>query len=599
MSDFISLEDIEFQVFDVLDTENLCERDRFSDHDRSTCAGALDLAMRIATSEFFPHAAKLDANEPHYDGTKVELIPELGNALTAFAEAGFHATHADHEHGGMQLPATVASACAAIFAAANLSAASYPLLTSAAANLLAVFGNDQQKRDYMLPMYEGRYFGTMCLSEPHAGSSLGDIRCSAQPMDNGNYRIRGSKMWISGGEHELSENIVHLVLAKLPDAPPGVKGISLFVVPRRRENGNGGYEDNHVALAGLNHKMGQRGIVNCLLNFGEGGDCIGELVGEPNRGLAQMFHMMNEARLEVGLGSVAVAYAGYRHSLAYAAQRPQGRHPDQRDPQASQVMIIEHADVRRMLLRQKSIVEGGLALCLYAARLVDEERTAAQRQDRHAAHLLLELLTPVCKAWCSHYGLQANELAIQVLGGYGYTRDYPVERLYRDNRINPIHEGTNGIQSIDLLGRKVAMENGAAMSALVRLVKDCIAAAGAHPSLAKHAADLANAVDLLDNTTRALQAAGARGDVRLFLANSHVYMEMFGHVLIAWQWLRQANAAAALIAAGDGVARQDFLHGKLAACRYFFEWELPDIEPKARLLARLDRICLDTLPEWL
>jgi butyryl-CoA dehydrogenase len=418
-------------------------------------------------------------------------------------------------------------------------------------------------------------------------------------MDNGNYRIRGSKMWISGGEHELSENIVHLVLAKLPDAPPGVKGISLFVVPRLRQNGNGGYEDNHVALAGLNHKMGQRGIVNCLLNFGEGGDCIGQLVGEPNRGLAQMFHMMNEARLEVGLGSVAVAYAGYRHSLAYAAQRPQGRHPDQRDPQASQVMIIEHADVRRMLLRQKSIVEGGLALCLYTARLVDEERTAAQQQDRHAAHLLLELLTPVCKAWCSHYGLQANELAIQVLGGYGYTRDYPVERLYRDNRINPIHEGTNGIQSIDLLGRKVAMENGAAMSTLARLVKDCIAAAGAHPSLAKHAADLANAVDLLGHTTKALQAAGARGDIRLFLANSHVYMEMFGHVLIAWQWLRQANAAAALIAAGDGVARQDFLHGKLAACRYFFEWELPDIEPKARLLARLDRTCLDTLPEWL
>ncbi len=340
-------------------------------------------------------------------------------------------------------------------------------------------------------MYEGRFFGTMCLSEPHAGSSLGDIRCSAEPIGNGDYRIRGSKMWISGGEHELSENIVHLVLAKLPDAPPGVKGISLFLVPRLRPDGDDGHHDNHVVLAGLNHKMGQRGIVNRLLNFGEGGDCIGQLVGEPNRGLAQMFHMMNEARLEVGLGSVAVAYAGYRHSLAYAAQRPQGRHPDQRDPATGQVMIIEHADVRRMLLRQKSIVEGGLALCLYAARLVDEERTASLNEGRHDAHLLLELLTPVCKAWCSHYGLQANELAIQVLGGYGYTRDYPVERLYRDNRINPIHEGTNGIQSIDLLGRKVALQDGAAMRRLMLLIQDDIAAADAHPSLAQHAQDLA------------------------------------------------------------------------------------------------------------
>lgn len=599
MSDFISLQDIEFQVFDVLDTTELCERDRFSDHDRDTCAATLDLAMRIATSKFFPHAAKLDANEPHFDGAKVRLIPELAEGLAAYAEAGFHATHADHEYGGMQLPATVASACAAIFAAANLSAASYPLLTSAAANLLAEFGDGRQKRDYMLPMYEGRYFGTMCLSEPHAGSSLGDIRCSAEPLGNGDYRIRGSKMWISGGEHELSENIVHLVLAKLPDAPQGVKGISLFLVPRLRADGSGGHENNHVILAGLNHKMGQRGIVNCLLNFGEGGDCIGQLVGEPNRGLAQMFHMMNEARLEVGLGSVAVAYAGYRHSLAYASQRPQGRHPDQRDPGASQVMIIEHADVRRMLLRQKSIVEGGLALCLYAARLVDEERTAAQRQERHEAHLLLELLTPVCKAWCSHYGLQANELAIQVLGGYGYTRDYPVERLYRDNRINPIHEGTNGIQSIDLLGRKVALEDGAVMRRLSLLIKETIAAAGVHRSLATHAADLDKAVDLLGNTTLALQAAAAHGDIRLFLANSHVYMEMFGHVLIAWQWLRQANTAASILAAGNGTASEDFLRGKLAACQYFFAWELPDIEPKARLLTRLDRTCLDTLPEWL
>jgi butyryl-CoA dehydrogenase len=599
MNDFISLPDIEFQLFDVLGTAGLCRFDRYRDHDRETFVAAIELAHRIASEKFYPHAAKLDANEPQFDESGVKLIPELGQALATFAGAGFHATHADYEYGGMQLPATISSACAAIFAAANLSAASYPLLTTAAANLIAEFGTESQKKAYMLPMYEGRYYGTMCLSEPHAGSSLADIRCVAEPVGDSKYRIRGSKMWISGGEHELSENIVHLVLAKLPDAPPGVKGISLFIVPRLRPDGTGALADNNVALAGLNHKMGQRGIVNCLLNFGESGDSIGELIGEPGRGLAHMFHMMNEARLEVGLGSVAVAYAGYRHSLAYAMQRPQGRHPDQRDPASDPVMIIEHADVRRMLLRQKAIVEGGLGLCLFAASLIDEERTALDAGDRHRAHLLLELLTPICKAWCSHYGLQANELAIQVLGGYGYTRDYPVERLYRDNRINPIHEGTNGIQSIDLLGRKVRMDGGAAFRLLTELITEAVEAAQTQQDLRGHAADLHAAVDLAAATTRSLEAAAANGDIRLFLANSHVYMEMLGHVVIAWQWLRQATVANGILAGdGDG-QRRDFLRGKLAACRYFFAWELPDIEHKARLLAELDRTCLDTRPEWL
>jgi butyryl-CoA dehydrogenase len=312
-----------------------------------------------------------------------------------------------------------------------------------------------------------------------------------------------------------------------------------------------------------------------------------------------MFHMMNEARLEVGLGSVAVAYAGYRHSLAYAMQRPQGRHPDQRDPASDPVMIIEHADVRRMLLRQKAIVEGGLGLCLFAASLIDEERTALDAGDRHRAHLLLELLTPICKAWCSHYGLQANELAIQVLGGYGYTRDYPVERLYRDNRINPIHEGTNGIQSIDLLGRKVRMDGGAAFRLLTGLITEAVEAAQTQQDLRGHAADLHAAVELAAATTRSLEAAAANGDIRLFLANSHVYMEMLGHVVIAWQWLRQATVANGILAGDGDDQRRDFLRGKLAACRYFFAWELPDIEHKARLLAELDRTCLDTRPEWL
>jgi len=468
-SKLLNRRDLDFILYELLDVESLTKRPRFAEHSRETFDAALDTAAKIAEEKFAPHNRKADLNEPRFENGRVKMIPEVAEALLAFREAGFMAASQDFELGGMQLAWTVAQACFAWFSAANISTAGYPFLTVANANLIRTFGSPAQKSKYLPSLLSGRFLGTMCLSEPQAGSSLSDIRTIAHPREDGSYRMVGNKMWISAGEHELSENIVHLVLARIQGAPAGVKGISLFIVPKYRVNDDGTLSGrNDVALAGLNHKMGFRGTTNCVLNFGEQGGAYAELVGEPNRGLACMFHMMNEARIGVGMGATMLGYTGYLHALAYARERPQGRLPGGKNAQQPQVKIIEHADVKRMLLAQKAYVEGALALCLYCSMLVDESRTTENHTVRCEAELLLDILTPIAKAWPSQYCLEANSLAIQVHGGYGYTREYPVEQFYRDNRLNPIHEGTNGIQALDLLGRKAGMNGGAAMQLLAR-----------------------------------------------------------------------------------------------------------------------------------
>jgi alkylation response protein AidB-like acyl-CoA dehydrogenase len=422
---------------------------------------------------------------------------------------------------------------------------------------------------------------------------LATIRTRAIPQADGRYRIVGNKMWISGGEHELSENIVHLVLARIEGAPAGVKGISLFIVPKHEVDAGGApVRRNGVRLAGLNHKMGYRGTVNTVLSFGEDEICTGELVGAPNNGLACMFHMMNEARIGVGLAAAMLGYAGYRFSLDYAKNRPQGRPLVAKDPGTPPVMIVEHTDVKRMLLQQKAYVEGGLALCLYCARLVDEQTVAGDARTREEIGLLLDILTPIAKAWPSEFCLEANKLAIQVLGGYGYTRDYPVERLYRDNRLNPIHEGTNGIQGLDLLGRKVVMKNGAAFRLLVTRIRRDIDAVDA-PALAEFAQDLRNALATVIEVTTQLATTAAKGEVELFLANAAAYLEMLGHTIVAWLWLQQAQRAQTAL--DRGADEMSFYEGKLRAARYFHRYELPRVARHAELLRRLDDTCM-TMP---
>ena len=587
MADLLNARDLDFLLYEVLDVEGLCAAPRYAGHDRTTFDAALDAAARLAREHFAPHAAAADQREPAFDGQQVTIIPEVKTALDEFAAAGFLAAPFGTEQGGFDMPWVVFQACQAWFSAANVGTHAYAFLTVGAANLLSVFGNDDQKRRYVAPMLAGRFFGTMCLSEPQAGSSLADVRCRAEPTGDGDYRITGTKMWISGGEHDLSESIVHLVLARLPDGPPGVKGISLFVVPRHRIGADGEPgERNGVALAGLNHKMGYRGTVNTVLNFGENGECRGELVGEPHQGLRYMFHMMNEARVGVGAGATTLGYAAYLHALEYARERPQGRLPGNKDPQSPPVMLIEHADIRRLLLTQKCFVEGAMALVLYCARLVDERKIAASEAQRNELTLLLEILTPIAKSWPSEFCLEANKHAIQVLGGYGYTRDYPVERLYRDNRLNAIHEGTHGIQALDLLGRKVFMDNGAALHVLMGRVAATLAHAGRHAELADEVAGLRTALDAAGRATRAVGGALGDGELQRGLANASVYLDMLGHVVIGWLWLEQARVA--LEAGNRAGPDEDFYAGKLAACRFFYRYELPKVEAQSALVASLD-----------
>lgn len=557
----------------------------------------IDAGLRLAAEHFEPHAALADREEPRWDGERVVLPDAVGQALEAFRDGGFVAAAFPEAVGGLGLPYAVSQAMMATFYGANPSTAAYPLLTAAAANLLRAFGTENQQRRFMQPMLEGRFFGTMCLSEPQAGSGLADVRTIAHPQPDGSYHLVGDKMWISGGEHDLSETIVHLVLARLPNAPPGVKGISLFIVPKHHVDDAGAVgERNGVLLTGLNHKMGYRGTVNTALAFGSEAPAVGEMVGAPHQGLRCMFHMMNEARVGVGLGATMLGYAGYRHSLQYARERQQGRHPDQRDPSQPAVPIIEHADVRRMLLSQRVYAEGGLALAIYCARLIDEMATASDEEERRRTDDLLQILTPIAKAWPSEYGPRANDLAIQILGGYGYTRDFPVERFYRDNRLNPIHEGTNGIQALDLLGRKVTMHQGRAFRALLEEIRGSMDRhAEAHANHAELTEGLSQALALVTETTMVLGGAAMQGKVRLFLANASAYLGLLGHVVIAWMWLEQAATAARLLETTSDFDAA-FLRGKLTAARFFFRYELPQIRVQAELLKRLDdtTLTLDT-----
>ena len=602
MAELLSRRDLEFQLYEVLDTETLCQRPRYAEHSRETFDQIIDAAEVLARTKFLPHWKTVDEAEPTFDGQRVHTHPAVKEALDAYTDAGFTAAGHPADRGGLQLPCVVEKAAFAHFKAANGSTASYALLTGAAVNLILAHGTPAQIEQYAAPMLAGRFFGTMALSETQAGSSLADLTTRAVPGPDETYRLFGSKMWISAGDHELSENIVHLVLARIEGAPAGVRGISLFIVPKYllADDGTSG-DRNDVCIGGLNHKMGSRGTVNTVFNLGEGkfrpmgaAGAVGYLVGAPHHVLACMFHMMNEARIGVGMGAVVLGYRGYLESLAYAKTRPQGRRIGAKDPATPQVPIIEHADVRRMLLAQKAAVEGGMALCLYCARLVDEERTGSTEESRALAGRQLELLTPIAKAWPSQFCLEANSLAIQVLGGYGYSREYPVEQLYRDNRLNSIHEGTDGIQALDLLGRKVRQEGGAAFHTLVDRMRGAAEEAStlANVDLMHLGNELATGINALVETTERLLACS---DPERGLANAFPYLTVFGHTVVAWLWVEQALAAQRGLDATPG---DPFYRGKLAAARYFLDWVLAATRPTHQLLRRLDDTALAMQPEW-
>lgn len=601
---------LDFLLYDWLHAESLSERERFADHSRETFDAVLDTCERIARDKYAPFNRTVDTQEPHFDGEKVILPQATHDAHKAFVESGMLSAAQNYDIGGMQLPYTLSAAANSFFAMASVSIGSN-MLTSGNANLLMVHGTEMQKDVFAKNEFAGRWAGTMCLSEPQAGSSLSDVATRAVPdgadfQDDPlgpRYRLTGNKMWISSGDHELTENIVHIVLAKIPDENgklvPGTRGISLFIVPKKMVDTEGRLtgERNDVALAGLNHKLGWRGTTNTLLNFGEGkfpvggkAGAVGYLVAQPGKGLHCMFHMMNEARIGVGTAATMLGMAGYHASLDYAKNRPQGRPagPAGKDSGKPQVRIIEHADVRRMLLAQKAYCEGALALELYCARLVDEQKTGdAQAADD--ARLLLEVLTPIAKSWPSEWCLEANSLAIQVHGGYGYTRDFPVEQYWRDNRLNMIHEGTHGIQAADLLGRKVLMEDGRGLQLLAGRITETMRHAGAVPALSAHAKALGEALQRIGYATK---AAWSTGNPQEALANAVPYMQAFGHVVLAWIWLDVAHRALERDAAKSSPATA----GRVAAADYFFHYELPKIGAWLNVVESRDPTCT-ALPE--
>ena len=587
--------DVDFLLYDVLHADRLVELPGFAEHGRETFDLLLRTTRRFAREVLHPAYKPMDEATPVLANGRVTVHPRMRAIYPKLVELGLINASRPAAVGGMDLPLTISTAAMAYLMAANVSAAGFAFLTTGAAHLIEAFGDEALKATYMAPMYDGTWTGTMALTEPQAGSSLTDVKTTATPTAAGHYLIRGSKTFISGGDHDLTENIVNLTLARIEGAPPGIKGVSLFVVPRRRPEGEG-LVDNDVQTAGVIHKIGWRGLPSVILSFGEASDCHGFLLGEPHKGINYMFQMMNEARILVGVSAAATASAAYHEAVGYARMRPQGRKALARDPSAPQIPIIEHADVRRMLLRQKAIVEGALGLALATSRYADLAAHAATPEARARAATLLDLLTPIAKSFPAEKGFEANTLSVQVHGGYGYSSEYLPEAWLRDQKLNSIHEGTTGIQSMDLLGRKAVAGGGAALQALLEEIAET--AARARTALVP--------VAWIDAVTRAgasvaaltgeLGGYGASGDIEKMMLHSVDYLELFSILVTSWQWLLQAAAAQECLARKDTLA--DFYEGKLCAAQYWISTEIPRIAALAELCRSAEDSYGRMKPEW-
>ncbi|MFA6010869.1 MAG: acyl-CoA dehydrogenase [Desulfobacteraceae bacterium] len=591
---FVSEKNVKFLLHDVFNAEALCSYDLYSQHSRKMFDMVISEAMKLAKNLYYPIFTDMDRKAPEYENGGVKVHPHVRKIMKEAGDGGWIGATFSRENGGEQLPWIVAGVCTYIFFAANYSAGVYPELTRGAANLIAEFGDETLKKTWLPDLLSGRFQGTMALTEPEAGSSLADITTTAKPHPDGYYTITGQKVFISGGDHDGVDNVVHLMLAKIEGAPPGVKGISLFVVPKLRKDDAGNFTPNDVVVSQIYHKMGYKGCPITQLVMGEKGDCRGYLVGAQHKGLPYMFQMMNESRLGVGLGATSIASAAYYAALDYTRSRKQGRKPGQKDPLSPMVPIIDHADVKRMLLFQRSVTEGALSLIMQCYTYADLERVTTG-EDKENYHLLLELLTPIAKTFPSEYGIHSTSQSIQCFGGYGYCDDFPVEQLYRDARIHPIHEGTTAIQGMDLLGRKIMMNNGKAYSLFVKEVTGAIEKAKGHEDLVDYAKNLSDAMKSLEKVTLHLMGVASRNGTEIFLADAVLYLDMFGLIAVSWQWLLQALAATKAIAESDSKKDADFYEGKIFAFRYFVGYELPKIYALAERLMADDPVTVECL----
>ena len=580
---------VDFLLYSVLDAESLCELGPYQQHSKETFDLYIDSVRRFARQDLLPTYKPMDEEPPVFRDGRIHTHAALPRLFEQMIELGVLTASRPESVGGAQLPMLVHTMASAYLMAANLSAYGFVGLTLGAAHLIEAFGTEELKERFMTKMYAGEWTGTMALTEPQAGSSLGEITTSAASTTDGHYLIKGSKIFISGADHGITENVVNLALARIDGSPSGTKGISLFAVPRLREEG-GSLVSNDVTVAGLIHKIGWKGLPSLALEFGDEGDCHGWLVGEPNQGLRYMFQMMNEARIMVGLNATATASAAYHESLAYALERKQGRKLGTRG--GDQVSIIEHADVRRMLLRQKAIIEGSLALIGTVARYADISDHGASDEERERAGLLLNLLTPITKTFPAERGFEATTLAVQVLGGYGYTSEYLPEAYMRDQKLNTLHEGTNAIQSMDLLGRKVMAKGGAPLRALAEEIGSTIARARDAGCDSELCAAIEEAVATVGATTMELGKRGMAGDADGMLGHSWDYLDMFATLVIGWQWLNMAAVARTAPISEERRLATD------AAARYWIRTEIPRISHLANLCRTNEDSYITAEPEW-
>ncbi|MCE9578474.1 MAG: acyl-CoA dehydrogenase [Deltaproteobacteria bacterium] len=575
--------DVEVLLDEVLDLGSLLSLPYFADHDRHTVGAVIAEARRFGREVLYPAYRELDLAPPRLVDGRVVVHPRMHELWRQMVAMDLVAAPRPNAVGGQQLPLVITTLATAYLMAGNCAAYGYLGLTQGAAHLIEAFGDAHLRDEYMARMYRGEWTGTMALTEPQAGSSLSDVATTATPTADGHYLIRGSKIFISGGDHDFADNVVHMTLARIAGAPAGIKGVSLFCVPKRRLEG-GALVDNDVAVAGVIHKIGWRGLPSLALNYGEGDDCHGWLVGEPHRGISYMFQMMNEARLMVGLNGVSTASVAYQEAVAYAKTRPQGRPLAAKDPATPQIPIIAHADVRRMLLRQRAIVTGGLALLVKTAWYADVAGHGADA-DRARAGLLLDLLTPIAKSFPAERGFEANALAVQVHGCYGYSSEYPVESWLRDQKLNTIHEGTTGIQALDLLGRRAVAGGGAALRAWIEEVATtCARAADAGVPAAQIEA-VRDASQRVGALTMELAGRGLRGDADGMLLHASDYLELFSIAAVAWQWLELAAVAVRGLAGGASGAKASHYRVLRAAAQYWIATEVPRIDHLARLCA--------------
>jgi alkylation response protein AidB-like acyl-CoA dehydrogenase len=577
MANYTSMELLKFLLFNVHPIDQLFSHERFAHLNGEQAWMMIESAKLLADQEFAPYFKEMDAIPASYDGKgNVLTHPALKKMISNAAEQGWIGGSALFEHGGMQLPEMIFGTAHHLFQAANNGVQGYLGLSAGAAGLITSFGTIEQLEQYVPKIYAGEWQGTMALTEPQAGSSLTDITTSAKPLTENQYAINGQKIFISGGQHEACSNFIHLTLARIEGAPAGVKGISLFIVPKYRPTKDGSLEYNDVYCAGDFQKMGQRGYATTHLSFGDNNNCIGYLVGEPHKGLGYMFQMMNGARISVGLCAASVAMAAYQASLQYCMERPQGRMPGEKDPSKPPVNIIKHADIQRMLFTQKAIAEGSISLGIECNKLYDLYHASNKEEEKNNYFLLLEILTPIVKTYPSEQGSRSAALAIQTLGGYGFTTDFPVQQHYRDLKIMSLYEGTTGIQAIDLLGRKVIMDKGKAFQLLLDEIRHTINNANEFEVLKNNAEILNNELSRISWTIKHLNKYISEGKIEKYLSDATVFLEMMSYSVIGWQWLKMAVKAAEIIKSGDITTNKTaFYEGKIHTCQFYFKYEMP------------------------